>query len=134
MVSWKEEYSVGIGELDEQHKSLFALLDKLSAAIDDKDKLSLGYIVTSLEVYVVFHFTSEEHLLAKHEYPGLNKQEKEHNEFKARVAKYKAEMLTGDKIKLAGEIRRYLHDWLVGHIIDLDKKYAPFLLEKIGKK
>ena len=134
MVSWKDEYSVGIGELDDQHKSLFNLLDKLSAAIGDKDKLSLSYIVTSLEVYVVFHFTSEEHLLAKYGYPGLDKQEKEHTEFKARVAKYKAEMSTGDKLKLAGEIRQYLHDWLVGHIISLDKKYAPFLLEKMGKK
>ncbi len=132
MVSWKEEYSVGVSELDEQHKSLFGLLDKLSAAIEQKDKLSLGYIVTSLELYVVFHFTSEEHLLAKYGYPGLAKQEQEHGVFKARVARYKAEMSKGDKIALAGEIRQYLHDWLVGHIIDQDKKYSAFMIEKRG--
>jgi hemerythrin len=132
MVSWKEEYSVGIGELDDQHKSLFDLLDKLSVAIEQEDKLSLGYIVTSLELYVVFHFTSEEHLLAKHGYAGLEKQEKEHTVFREKVAKYKAEMSSGDKIQLAGEIRKYLFDWLVNHIIDLDKKYAPFLIEKMG--
>lgn len=132
MVSWKDEYSVGIDELDDQHKSLFELLDKLTAAIEEKDRLSLGYIITSLEVYAVFHFTSEEHLLAKYGYAGLGKQEKEHSDFKGTVAKFKAAMSDGDKIKLAGEIHDYLHDWLVGHIIDLDMKYSPFLKEKMG--
>ncbi len=132
MASWKEEYSVGISELDDQHKSLFGLLDKLSVAIEQKDKLSMGYIVTSLELYAVFHFSSEEHLLAKYGYAGLGKQEKEHLAFKKQVAGFKAEMTDGDKIRLATEIKQYLFDWWVSHIIDLDKKYSPFLIEKMG--
>jgi len=130
MFIWKDEYSVGIEEMDEQHKSLFKLLDDLSGSIESGDLKNLGYVLTMLEVYVVFHFTSEEYLLSKYGYPGLNKQEKEHGDFKAKVARFKAQS-ADDKIRLAGEVKDFLYDWLVNHILVLDKKYGPYLKEKM---
>lgn len=132
MIEWKEDFSVGVNELDEQHKSLFGHLNHLSQAIEQKDSLSLNYLVTVLEIYTLFHLTFEEHLLAKHGYPDFQAHEKEHDRFKEKVAKFKAQ-LSDDKDRLAVEIRDYLQDWIVNHILRVDKKYSSFLMEKLSQ-
>lgn len=35
-MDWKSEYSIGIPEIDEQHKQLFACIDRLDAAKNDR--------------------------------------------------------------------------------------------------
>ena len=96
MSDWRPEYSVGIAKIDDQHKSLFRLLGELSVAIIQINQNDIKYILNTLENYMLYHFSSEEHLMDKYDYPDLEEHKNEHEEFKARVNNFKKTSLRKD--------------------------------------
>ncbi len=52
-MDWKSEYSIGIPEIDEQHKQLFDCIDRLEAAGDDRQR--------ELAVYYVMRMAGQPH-------------------------------------------------------------------------
>lgn len=81
----------------------------------------------------MYHFNSEEHLLAEYGYPDLDKHKKEHERFSSTLNNLKGK-LPGDKIALAEEIRDFLEEWIIRHILDTNKKYSSFLSEKMSRE
>ncbi|MCE5269771.1 bacteriohemerythrin [bacterium] len=130
MSSWEKSYSVGIRELDAQHIELFRLLDELSEAIEDNLPLDIEYSVIKLDVYTLYHFVCEEHLMKKHGYPEFDAQVAEHEVFKRRVKDFR-QRLDKDSAGLALEIKSFLYDWITNHIRTEDHKYGPFLSERM---
>jgi hemerythrin len=130
MSSWKESYSVGVRQLDAQHIELFRLVDEFTEAIENKEPLDIEYSVVKLDVYTLYHFVCEEHLMKKYGYPEFEAQLAEHEEFKRRVKEFR-ERLDQDRTVLANEIREFLRDWIVNHIRVEDHKYGPFLSERM---
>ncbi|MEA1890408.1 MAG: hemerythrin domain-containing protein, partial [Pseudomonadota bacterium] len=64
--TWKEEYSVGIDSIDQQHKKLLSLINQLQTAVDystgkEFEREALDELVT----YTKDHFSYEEGLMEK---------------------------------------------------------------------
>jgi len=84
-IVWKDEYSVGVKVIDDQHKELFRRVNKLF------DDVSRGNVTTVLETldflnsYVIYHFSAEEQLMAKANYPELESHKNEHEWFKSEI-------------------------------------------------
>ena len=77
MINWKPEYSVGIENIDNQHKKMFEILNVLRQAAEARDDVEADfYTVRLLRYYAEYHFNSEEQLMAKYNYPGLDKHKK----------------------------------------------------------
>jgi len=131
MSSWEKSYSVGIRELDAQHIELFRLLDELDEAIEDNLPLDIEYSVAKLDVYSLYHFVSEEHLMKKYGYPEFDVQVSEHEFFKNRVKDFR-QRKDQDRIALAIEIKKFLQDWITTHIRNEDHKYSPFLSTRMN--
>ena len=129
MVEWSEKYRIGIDAVDDQHKELFRLAGELSRSIQEDLELDKSFLVARLEVYSLYHFTSEEHLMEKYNYPELKDHLKEHKKFRVKILKFKDEFIncTGKVNKVAGEIVEYLENWTLNHILDTDKMYSPYL-------
>ena len=131
-IEWDDSLSVGVVLIDDQHKMLIQKLKDLSDAFrmgHEEDK-----IITTLEFmidYTDFHFTAEEEHMAAHDYPGLEEQKKQHQEFKAIlnhiVEDFKEE---GPTKALATSINVFLLNWLINHIKGSDRKIGKFLSEK----
>ncbi len=132
MAVWTEKFSVGVEALDDQHKELFKLLHDLSVALKTDVNADPGSALTRLQTYILFHFSSEEHLLAKYGYADLEQHVEEHERFKAKVDEFKRKY-SDDKPKLALEIRNWIAEWIVSHVMETDKKYADFLAPKVRK-
>lgn len=130
MPAWEPKYSVRIPQLDAQHTELFRLLDELSDGIEKDLPLDIEYAVIKLDVYSLYHFASEEHLMKKYGYKALAAHLEQHEDFRWRIEGFR-ERLAGDKRALALEIRGFLEDWICNHILESDKQYAPFLAERI---
>ncbi len=130
MSSWEESYSVGISQLDAQHIELFRLVDEFTEAIENHEPLDIEYSVAKLDVYTLYHFVCEEHMMKKYGYPEFEQQLTEHEEFKRRVREFR-ERLNQDRAVLAGEIKEFLRDWIEHHIRQEDHKYGPFLVERL---
>jgi hemerythrin len=127
MLAWMPEYSVGIEAIDEQHQMLFRLLNDLSESIEKKDAVDTVYLVSKMQAYAIFHFSTEERLMDKYGYPEFSTHKEEHETFQARIRDFESQ-IKNDKLLLAQKIRDYIADWIVKHLIGTDKKLAPFLL------
>jgi hemerythrin len=127
---WDDSLSVGIGEIDTQHKALVRMIGDLHEAMRaGKGKHQIEPILKGLEEYAVEHFGFEESLLEKHKYPGYLNHRKEHDAFVQKVMDF-GEQFRADKVALTNEVMDFLKNWLVGHIKGIDKKYGPYLNER----
>lgn len=125
-MDWKADYSIGIPEIDEQHKQLFACIDRLDSATTGQDRnLAVYYVMEELKDYVRIHFAVEEIVMRLFDYPGLEAHAAEHREFAAQLEAFEKSEL---KEHVHAEASQYLRKWLVHHIQGTDKRYAEYLL------
>jgi hemerythrin len=127
MFQWKQEYSVGYPEIDNQHKRLFQLADELhSAMASRKGKDILGKTLSNLIAYTKGHFASEEQLMQAHHYPDYLQHKVAHDALTARVVEFQKEF-EGNGIALTVGLLQFLKDWLTHHIGETDRKIAAYL-------
>jgi hemerythrin-like metal-binding protein len=83
-------------------------------------------VLEELSDYAKNHFEIEEGLMKKARYPHLLDHQKQHHLFLARIAEFPQLMqaATPDEALFALES---LHNWLITHIVQVDKKYSDHL-------
>jgi hemerythrin len=124
---WTESFSVGVAEIDEQHRQLFALTNSLARAMTVSPGLA-GHETKLRKLLhdARAHFETEEALLRERGYREVEAQQQEHAALLAIL-----ERLVG-----AGEKRSrprsataadYLKDWLIRHILVEDTQYRALL-------
>ncbi len=128
-IEWKDDYSFGVEEIDNQHKKMFEIINTLhDYMLAGKSKNILSGIIKELKDYTVYHFSTEEKYFDMYDYPEKDNHKKEHNDFVGRVKEIEQEFEDG-KIFISVKIMNFLKDWLRNHILGTDKKYAPFFKE-----
>ena len=121
MIEWNDGLSVGIEELDNDHKKILDIINKLSEAIDDNvDMLLLEEIFLSLEKYTVIHFNREESYIKQCSNKSLSEHKIQHDNFKSKIPELKQRLINSKEYIYAQEITIFLTDWLVNHIIEED--------------
>lgn len=129
-VRWTEEYRVGVTEVDEQHRRLFALVDELHAAmLAGKGKDVLGETIRGLLDYTKTHFATEESYFESLGYPLARAHAAQHQEFVDRVEEFR-QGFEEDRMMLSIEVLDFLVEWLGTHIKGNDKAFGPFLNER----
>lgn len=124
---WDEKYSVGIKELDNQHKQLFNILNELYEAMQNASaQEKLGKIINELTNYTKIHFATEERYMEKFNYADLAAQKAAHAKFIEKIDAFKSDFEAG-KLALSLNVASFVKDWLSSHIVGSDKKYGPFL-------
>ncbi len=129
-ISWKDSFSVGIPSIDDQHKNLVGMINKLFSEFykgitDD----FLNEIIQELEKYTVYHFTYEEKFMKLYDFEGYNAHKSEHEQFIEKIRNYK-ETLSKENKKAVIDFISFLKDWLLKHIMGTDKKYMKLFQEK----
>jgi hemerythrin len=71
MARWLTSWSTGIKKMDDQHKELLTLIDKLIDVGIFNDKV--GEVLDEIIEYSSFHFYEEEKYLEKHQFPHYKK-------------------------------------------------------------
>ena len=130
-VEWIESYSVGIPEIDAEHKRLVALINELhSAYVAGQSRQDVVHILNGLVAYIATHFVHEEAFLRETHYPQIDAHIQLHQKFAKEVAS-KCRRVRGDQFPRALELLSFLKTWLINHIIIKDKEYGAFIEEKI---
>jgi hemerythrin len=128
--AWKDEYSVNVKEIDQQHKQLVAMVNDLHDAMTQKKgKEVLGTILAKLINYTATHFTAEEKIMEQNGYPDFVEHKAKHEKMVAKVLALQNDHKAG-KITLTMDVSNFLQDWLNKHILGTDKKYSAFLNSK----
>ena len=127
---WNETYSVGVSELDEQHKVLIHMINEMHYAMNnDQGQEAISSIVSQMFDYMEVHFTTEEGYMQKCDYAGLLAHQQKHEEFRVKV-KDLGERVNAGEFVLSFEIIQFLSDWLQKHIMVTDMKYTALFAEK----
>lgn len=130
LIKWTDKFKVDIDEIDEQHKKLIDLVNKLYNALrEGKGRDILDEVFNAMADYASYHFDTEETLFGIHRYPDIMRHMKEHNEFRQTLISLKEKHQQGN-YSAGIETMFFLREWLKKHILDEDKKYAPFFIDK----
>lgn len=130
IISWSQDYSVGVVELDNHHKQLIKMINELYFAMrNDRGQQVVAAIVKEIGDYARMHFQTEEKYMRKVEYLGLLKHIREHKGFVEKAQEMAQRCEEGEFI-LSFEVIQFLSDWLKNHILESDMKYAAALKNK----
>ncbi|MFC1693401.1 bacteriohemerythrin [Candidatus Latescibacterota bacterium] len=127
---WKEDYKIGITEVDEQHISLVKLINDLHAGLSLNGKVNRTATFKSAAKeaveYVKNHFNTEEKYMIQSKYPGLKEQQEMHKDFIiALISNVKS--YEYNNMRAPVELLIFLKNWLLEHIAVEDKKIGQFI-------
>ncbi len=125
VVIWGDHLRIGVEAIDEDHKKLISLLNKL-ANLDLADN-QIEYVVKELLLYTVFHFEREEAVMEACGYPGLELQKKQHREMHRKIKELAAKWRKDRDVESEARLQRFLKEWLVDHILHDDMKMASYV-------
>jgi hemerythrin len=119
--------SIGVEEIDEDHRKLVGIFNILNHAVIDRE--SPEYMAAVLEELInctVWHFSHEERLMLKHRYEGSDEHKAEHRELIKSAKELQQGILQADK-PVAEEHIGFLERWLTEHILTADMRLGSYL-------
>ena len=134
MFKWKDNFSVNIKIIDEQHQELFRIGNALYSIISIKDGVDrydeIMKILYEMRDYAIYHFDYEEKLMKENGYLDFENHKRQHNGFINKV-KSIDELDVDEKQKKIGiELVIFIADWIENHILKSDMEYKDFLNSK----
>lgn len=131
---WTEEYSVRNQMLDEQHQTFISIandLIKLSKS-DVPNIATLFEKATWLGDYAMYHLSTEEQLFKEYGYPETEEHTAAHDAFRNEAERL-INMIRDGSGNANAETKRaaeFCNNWLLNHIMKVDKRYSQFFIEK----
>lgn len=128
-MTWKDNYAIGISEIDKEHKELCAQIDRLFDACNRGEGTGeVTKVLNFLEKYTIKHFADEEAYMALTSYPKIIQHKKLHADFIKRLAVMKKDATKGGtNVAMVIKINRMISEWLVEHIKNIDRDFQNYL-------
>ncbi|MGC9528362.1 MAG: GGDEF domain-containing protein [Limnospira sp.] len=141
---WTRQFETGLQEVDDQHHYLVNLINQLGSRLVENELIDNDIVVLFRELfnYTQYHFQEEEELMQRvniapehfnlhleqhhyflkeivYFYSGLNL-----DELRETASLPQTEVLTGASLKQVHDLLDFLMNWLVYHILGLDREMA----------
>jgi methyl-accepting chemotaxis protein len=129
IIKWNDWMSVQVPQFDDAHKRLIDMIGQLNLAFErGEGGKAIIEILSGLAGYCVEHFSTEERLMREQGYPGYERHKKIHDAF---VQKVTETIVDFENQRIApSSIMDLLSEWLMGHILKVDKEYSEFFSKK----
>ena len=120
-IHWTSDLTVGVEEIDRQHRQLFTLLADFYTNLQKGSGRDVqAKMLEDLMTYAGDHFTTEEAYLKDH--PDLPRHRLQHYSFIKQMNQFERDYLLGN-ISLAIDMVSFVTDWLQDHISGTDKEF-----------
>jgi hemerythrin len=124
---WQDEFSVGIAEIDDQHKGVAELFSVIDAAIENREGWSdVFFKLEQLRDHARFHFALEEALMRMHGYSKLTEHIELHKHFLNKLDQL--QMTTLSRHVTMNTIN-YLSNWYTEHMKTQDQSFVRHLVD-----
>ncbi len=140
-LSWKEEYRLGLDDIDRQHKKFFEMSGALRTFLEESrgqefDTAQLVWRISDFRQYAFYHFHTEESLMVRMRFPAYFEHRDAHNEYLNKINTLLARLETAyhevhaqriepeQLLSLGEEICTFVESWLGEHILKIDMEYA----------
>lgn len=128
MIEWRDEFLLGIEEIDKQHQQLFRIATDIHALLRNQlitDKYDqILKLISELKDYTIFHFTSEEQYMKSIGYRKFFSHKVEHDDFIEKINGVDLDKIDRDHEQYLLEILDFIVKWISDHILETDKGYA----------
>ena len=126
---WSPDYSVNIKTIDDQHRELVNILNRLFVAVSKREgDKAIGEILDALMAYTQKHFALEERLMQQAKYKDLDAHKAEHRKLIEQLDRLIKKHMLEDK-PIYFEMMNFLKSWLRDHIQKVDTQYSEALKE-----
>ncbi|MGD0566174.1 MAG: hemerythrin family protein [Candidatus Goldiibacteriota bacterium] len=132
-LEWTPDLSVGIGEIDVQHRKMVRKLNDIAGAVEaDKGMEEIEEAIKYFEVYSDEHFKTEEGYMTLYMYPEYADHKKNHDKILADMAEVRENFSGGrsDKKDVYAASKK-VADWFLIHMKTTDSRMAIFLRGKV---
>ncbi len=131
-MQWTQDMAVGIETIDTQHKELFKRIGDLLRAIKEhRCKAEIDGTIQFLDDYASFHFAEEEKRMEAAGYDGLAEHRVHHAAYMRNIAELKEQAalprISGMSYELSVTANQIIVDWIVDHIMKIDKKFGEYV-------
>ncbi len=129
---WTPSLEVGVGEMDQDHRVLFDLLQRIQHADDCGDFEEAKRVLEELHQYTEWHFAREEALMRIHRYEFAAEHREEHQRLSLQVERMQDE-LAHDHL-MPHDIATFMQRWLVNHIAGADRHAGEAIAQSRGSR
>ncbi|MDR1250908.1 MAG: bacteriohemerythrin [Treponema sp.] len=129
LVAWSDDFLVGNSVIDGQHKELVRMTNEFWAGCQIGGVVAKVYFMKTIQgavLYVKTHFSTEEALMKKANYPNFDTHKKQHEDFVAEVTQ-QIQVFEKEDNPNPSQFVEYLMNWVLHHIAESDKKYMPYI-------
>jgi len=128
-IIWSDDLSIGNTDIDIVHKDWVNIYNDLIEYNESKgNRVAFAMILTKMTEYSLMHFKKEEEYMQKLNYPDLSGHKRLHKDYSYKVAMYNIDLL-GVNPPSINEIISFIDNWLIDHILKIDKKYEDYKKE-----
>lgn len=130
-IKWTDDFSVGVARIDEQHKKLISMINRLLREPYARTRSeSISDLLSVMTSYASEHFRAEEELMSEYGYPRLEDHKLQHKEFRRKTVEF-CNATTIGAASVPDTMLTYLREWLIHHILREDMRYKSFF-QNIG--
>jgi hemerythrin-like metal-binding protein len=131
-IVWNDSLNTGIRAIDEQHRSIVALLNDMFPLLQARvSATKIQPLVNRLKDYTEIHFTDEEQILAECGYPQRQSHLASHRALLNKTHELHR-MSVYEPQESIFELFEFVRNWWLNHICKADMDWAHFV--KMGKK
>jgi hemerythrin len=126
-LAWNDSLSIGVAEVDAQHKHLIGLVNEADAAVAaGAGREIAGAALRNLCDYAVEHFAAEEALMDPEAYPEYDLHLTQHMDGTTKALDFLQAFSEGEEVDMA-QFVAFLSDWVVHHVMEVDQTLGRFL-------
>ncbi len=123
-LEWTPELSVNVQVLDNQHRYLIDIINKLIASLGQKQsKEVLSSVIGDLVLYKKTHFATEEKYFAEFNFEGTTEHIAAHRYFTEHLGELQKQY-ADDTVAFGFALVDFLEDWLIEHLMTMDRQYV----------
>ncbi len=124
LYQWKDEYSVGVSRFDKHHQKLFDIVNNLHEMMKQGQGVDvIEKSIRELVDYTSYHLAEEEKTMERIGYSDIVAHKRAHAQFTDKLKAAMLEVDQGKAIFVVIKLSNTIVDWLVNHILVIDKKY-----------
>lgn len=123
-IEWKESFSVGIDEIDEQNRWLIDYINELDRIVKKGgSRGEIRDIINKLCNYTGEHFRIEEGHIKNLDHDEYETHRREHSLFIRQLSRFREDFVKGNR-HLTEDMLNFLLDWFKDHINEKDQDYS----------
>ncbi|MGD0580495.1 MAG: bacteriohemerythrin [Bryobacteraceae bacterium] len=127
---WEPSFSIGVWEIDRQHRLLIGLINQLHEAVSgvDPDKKPQAVFAATVEC-VRNHFAFEESFFERLGYEDLVAHKGSHKQLLDQLSDLRRQFDAGS-VSVSPELVKLLKEWMTTHILQCAHRYAELAAER----